>query len=550
MNLIKKHHFSLVLLILSLFPIFALLPSGLPITHDGQDHVARIANFYLNLEQGNIIPRWASNLNWGYGHPILMFLYPLPSYVASFMHFIGFSFVNSTKIVMGLGMVLSLPFMYLWLREFSSKYAALFGAVLFTYAPYRFVDLYVRGDVGENLAFPFIPLTLYFVYKLYKQQNLKYLILGSVSLAFLILSHNAISLMLMPFIFVYCLLLVYLSKFNKYLILNILFLILLGFALSAFFWIPALLEGKYTLRNIVTAGTNVNRFVDFKQLIYGPWNYGITGQFTLQFGLFQWIALLLSPLVLILDRKDKYKFYLAFILIIFSVFSIFLMLPISNFIWSKIILLQNFQFPWRFLAVIIFTTSVFGTLLLDSLSKKNNIKYISIFSILVILLISSFYAKPKAYQEKSESYYTGIWESTTDTGESAPIWSVRFMEHRPSAHLEIIDGYAKIKELGRSSTVHKYQIKVDAKTLFRENTLYFPGWKITANNSPLEVNFQNKDYQGIMTFFLNKGSYEIIARFEETKLRLISNAISLFSLICIFLLFIYSKVKKIKQNEN
>ncbi|OGH11591.1 MAG: hypothetical protein A3B38_02155 [Candidatus Levybacteria bacterium RIFCSPLOWO2_01_FULL_36_13] len=546
MNFLVKHHFKILLIFLSLFPILALLPSGFPITHDGQDHVARIANFYLNLEQGSLIPRWASNLNWGYGHPILMFLYPLPSYIASLFHFLGFSFVNSTKIVMGLGMFLSLPFMYLWLREFTSKYAALFGAVLFTYAPYRFVDLYVRGDVGENLAFPFIPLTLFFIYRLYKNQDLKYFILGSFSLSFLILSHNAISLILMPFILLYSLLLIYLSKYKKTLIINLVFLIILGLALSAFFWIPALLEGKYTLRDIVTAGTYINRFVNFEQLIYGPWSYGITGQFTLQFGPLSWISLLLSPLVLIFGKKDKYKFYLALILIAFSIFSIFIMLPVSNFIWSKIIILQNFQFPWRFLAMVLFTTSVLGALLLDSLNKKINVKLVSISAIIIILLISINYAKPKAYQEKSESFYTGIYESTTDTGESAPIWSVRFMEHRPSAHLEIIDGYAEIEEIERSSTYHKYQIKVDAKTLFRENTLYFPGWKITANNLPVEVYFQNKDYQGIMTFFLNKGSYETVARFEETKLRMISNIISLLSLISIFSLFIYSKVRKIK----
>ena len=67
---IKNWVFPLILFCLSIFPLFDLLHSGLPITHDGQDHVARIANFYENLSDGNIIPRWAPNLNCGYGHPI------------------------------------------------------------------------------------------------------------------------------------------------------------------------------------------------------------------------------------------------------------------------------------------------------------------------------------------------------------------------------------------------------------------------------------------------------------------------------------------------
>ena len=79
-----------LLILLSLFPLMDLLHPGLFDAHDSPDHVARIANFYQNLAEGTIIPRWAGNLNWGYGHPILMFLYPLPSYAASLFHFLGF----------------------------------------------------------------------------------------------------------------------------------------------------------------------------------------------------------------------------------------------------------------------------------------------------------------------------------------------------------------------------------------------------------------------------------------------------------------------------
>src|SRR3989339_786043 len=89
----------LILFFISLLPLIGLVPNSLPITHDGADHVARIANFFQGLSEGVIIPRWASNLNWGYGHPILMFLYPLSSYIGSFFHTLGFSFVSSVNLV-------------------------------------------------------------------------------------------------------------------------------------------------------------------------------------------------------------------------------------------------------------------------------------------------------------------------------------------------------------------------------------------------------------------------------------------------------------------
>src|SRR5512143_3061861 len=100
-----------VLILVSFIPLLWLLHPGLPVTHDGPDHVARIANFYQSLSEGNIVPRWAANLNWGYGHPILMFLYPIPSYVASVFHFMGFPYIDSTKLVLGLSFIASILWM-------------------------------------------------------------------------------------------------------------------------------------------------------------------------------------------------------------------------------------------------------------------------------------------------------------------------------------------------------------------------------------------------------------------------------------------------------
>ncbi|MEK7160099.1 MAG: 6-pyruvoyl-tetrahydropterin synthase-related protein, partial [Patescibacteria group bacterium] len=464
MKKIKEYSLVLVLIFLALLPVLPLFKEGLPVTHDGQDHVARIANFYLNLTEGNLIPRWAPNLNWGYGHPILEFLYPAPSYFASFFHFLGFSLVDSTKIIFGLGIFMSGIFMFLWLKQFLSKEAAFFGSFLYIYAPYRFVDLNVRGAIGENFVFIWIPLVLFFIFKLFETKESKYTALGGIAFSLMVLSHNAISLMFAPFILFYSVYLVYLSKYKKSLIINLLSLIILGLFLSAFFWFPALLEGKYTLRDIVTKDGYLTNFVSFKDLLYGEWNYGITGQFTVQLGIVHWLIFITSPFfaAYLFRRKNK-LWVLMFGLFFYTLSAIFLMLPQSGFIWEKIMILQNFQFPWRFLSVTTFATAVLGGLVFSIIPRKLS-KYLLIAFCLLILVLSKDYFYPKAYQQKPESFYSGIWNSTTDTGESAPMWSVRFMEKRPNAHLEVIDGNAYIKELKRTSTYHKYQLIVNKPT--------------------------------------------------------------------------------------
>ena len=245
------------------------------------------------------------------------------------------------------------------------------------------------------------------------------------------------------------------------------------------------------------------------------------------------------------QKKNK-NFILILGLVFYTLIALFLMLPVSNFIWVKIMLLQNFQFPWRFLAITVFTTSVLGAIVLDQIPQRYRI-WSSILLIILILMLSKDYMKPKDYLYKSESFYTGVYNGTTDTGESAPIWSVRFMEKRPKANLEVIDGNAYIKELKRTSTYHKYQLIVNKPTLFEENTLYFPGWEIKANGVPLNLEFQNMNYKGVMLFHLLKGDYIVEVLYKETKLRLISDIISLITIVFI-VGFTVLKFTKYKSN--
>lgn len=552
-----KKVFLFALIVISCITLVDLFHSGLPLTHDGRDHVARIANFYINLQQGNLIPRWAGNLNWGYGHPILEFLYPLPSYLASLFHSIGFSFIDSAKIVFGIGIMLSGIAMYLWLAEFLPVYAAFIGGLLYVFTPYRFVDLYIRGDIGENLAYAFMPLTLLFIYKLYKHgkgslflRNI-YISLGAISFACLMLSHNAIVLMYFPFIIFYCVYLVYRSRNKKFLLSNSGLLILLGFAISAFFWIPALLEGKYTLRNIVTVGEYASRFVTFPQLLYGPWSYGGTGQFTVQLGIISWVMIAASLVAGYLLWKKKDSLYLMILgsLVYISV-AIFLMLPQSNTIWQKSMLLQNFQFPWRFLAIPVFAASVLGAIIVASL-LRTKIAWLRNVSIVVLVLLILFlnkdYWHANGYINKPDNFFSGIYDGTTDTGESSPIWSVRFMEKRSTLSMEVIGGKAIVTPRARSFTKHTYSVVVSTPASLRENTVYFPGWRVLVDGVETDIQYQDTHNRGVITFSVPKGKHTILIEYKETKLRLLADVVSLISIVIIIVMITTTYITKKSQ---
>ena len=341
-----------VLLIVSILPLFDLFNSGLPITHDGKDHVARIANFYQSLSEGNLVPRWAGNLNWGYGHPVMMFLYPLPSYIASAFHTIGFSLVESVKLVFAFGFIASMFAMFLWVNAAWGMEAGITAAILYGFAPYRFVDIYIRGAIGEHMAFIFLPFVMFGLYMLAKQsfdtpkiliyrymRIIKAEVIVALGVAGLILSHNALSIMFLPIAGVYALyLFVYESKDKRRFFITSVICITLGFILSAFFWIPAFVEGKYTLRDIVTVGDFQTRFVPLRWFLWSAWNYGGGNEFSKSLGVAQLLGLVLVLVKFSKANRKMQIFTISAISIL--IVSLFLMTNAAFPVWQSISLLQ------------------------------------------------------------------------------------------------------------------------------------------------------------------------------------------------------------------
>lgn len=545
MQFIKKHYAVIAIFIISLLALTDLFHPGLPLTHDGQDHLARIANFFTDLSEGILIPRWAPHLDWGYGHPVIMFLYPLPSYFASIFLVFGLSLYSSTKLVFGLSFILSGLAMYAYVKEIFNKPAAVGGGVLYMFAPYRFVDLYVRGDIGEHVAFIFLPLILLFIHKIAKEYNVGNMILGILSLTGLLLSHNAVSIMFLPIMLLLMIYELYKSKWNKNVFLRFGFFIILGFLLSSFFLLPAFFEGKYTLRDIVTSNEYITRFVSLPALFFSKWSYGGTGDFSVQVGILQWFGVLLSFFLLTRRfKKEKHKLFISGLLFIFFV-SLFLMLPISRPFYEIFTILQKFQFPWRFLIISVFATAILSAFVLFSLPKKYQVTGM-IITIVLAFLLNSPYWHANGYVEKPVSFFTSDYPGTTDTGESAPIWSVRFMEHFPKAPMEVISGKGAITEVSRTATNHSYIVTGITDLRMRENTLYFPGWEVRVDNRKVPIEFQDQANRGLITFQVGKGTHSVIVSFHETKFRLFSDFLSIAAVIILILYNILERKKRWK----
>lgn len=205
----KKTYFSN--LVIFFFSLLISLPVILPYfhqgyfpTHDGEWAVVRLSEMFRELKDFQFPPRHSTYLNFGYGYPLFNFAYPLPYYLGIFLYLLKFGFVGSVKILFALSVPFSAFFMFFASREFwKSSLAGVVSAILYVYLPYRMVDLYIRGSIGESLAFVLFPFIFFLVIKLINSPYSKvFIVTASLSYACLILTHNIMAVLFSFLLFI------------------------------------------------------------------------------------------------------------------------------------------------------------------------------------------------------------------------------------------------------------------------------------------------------------------------------------------------------------
>ena len=225
----SKLFFLIFLAALTIPSILGLIHAGFPLTDDGNWMVIRFSAFYEALRSGQFPVRFLMRLNNGYGYPVADFLYPLFMYIGVPIHILGFNFVNTIKTILILSVISSSFFSFLWLRKIFDNLSSLIGAVFYILFPYFLFDIYTRGSVGEVLALSVLPFVLW-------QIERKSLLLTSIGISALIVAHNTLAFLFIPFIVIY--IFIRNKKITKLNLLTFLF----GLGMTSFFWLPAIYD--------------------------------------------------------------------------------------------------------------------------------------------------------------------------------------------------------------------------------------------------------------------------------------------------------------------
>ncbi len=536
----SRHAFLTHLILLILVSLLALWPffhKGYFPTHDGEWMVIRATAFHRTLRSGQFPVRFVDRLNNNYGYPVMNFLYPLPFYGAEVPKILGFGFVDSVKTVFVISSVLSVVAMFWALRQMFTPAAAFAGALIYLFIPYRFVDLYVRGSIGENFAFAIIPLIFGSIIKIQKGHKIFYPLL-SISTALLILSHNVIAVLFIPLF-----ILLSAVAYKKSLI-TITASMLLGVLLSAFFTIPAIYDLQYVRLSQIKVSNISDHLVPLGRLIIPSWGYGPNpnGQdaMSVQIGLIA-ITILLASIYLLIIRRKKNPLapFLATLLII----AVLLMDKQSQFIWQAVPKIDIIQFPWRLLSLIVFITSFLASFVIDSQNKK---KPATALLIAIAVISSVLYIKPQSFVDRGDSYYATNEGTTTVADEYLPLWVKEKPKDRANEKIIISQGQITSQNIRPSN--YEAVIFSNGGTKVQVNTIYFPGWQVKVDPDPCHVNLcinssdridHPNNNNGLINFELPKGKHKVIIEYTESSVHLASDLISLAALLATGVLSIY-----------
>jgi hypothetical protein len=362
--------------------------------HDFYYHLVYGKYFSEQFWQGEFYPRWLQNMNSGLGSPTFFFYAPIPYYFTSlFSPLFHYNTLSCKELGLSssLALVASGLTAYFWLKEIVPKNSAAIASILYMAWPYHlFFDLYTRLAFAEYWSFVWIPLILYFSKKIVKDSRLN--IIGlAISLALLVLTHLPTFIIFFPVSVGYA---IFIASRNQWKIVSVRLsiAIIIAIGLSAIYWLPAmttqesismdvLTDYYYYANNFLFRGighsTSPDNFLSLLEL-----STALTGG--LAFCAWK-ISKIYSEVTSSSRRESNFWMIVAML-------SLFMMLPLSKFIWDVLPVVQKIQFPWRFNTVLTVATVGLFALAISQLkinyNFSNNLNKNFLFRIIILAALA------------------------------------------------------------------------------------------------------------------------------------------------------------------
>lgn len=519
---------------------------SLPFFHHGffptmdDVQVVRIDQTLIELKSGQFPVRYIDSFGNRGGYMLFNYYSPLPYYIGSGYELLVKRPVKATKMVFLTALLIGSLGIFFLLRRYTNAMTSFLSVCLFLSSAYLGYDIYLRGALAEIWGMVFFPWILWSFLRVKDKPTIANCIIAGIFYALVILSHIAIAFFFSFFLFF----MICIPPYKKKNIVNLGISVGIGLLLSAFFWLPILIEQNYIVYQHSEYATKqyLVGFLSFNQLIGFRIN---PTQLHATLGLGLFLLTIASGIFLLFNKKNPHKPIFIYFFIIFFC-SLFFVLPITKFIWDKAQPLRYLQSPWRFLAIsTIYAIFICGIAL--SFIKKWWIQTL-IVSVVVIytLIFQTGYMRPYAYNDIPEYKAEGVCGTTTWKDEYLPKWVSRCLpkEVSGSPSYSIFSHTAsKITDV----SVEKNGRLITFETSGKEGVVtiakyYFPNWHLFIDEKKTLI-YPSTQY-GLITFTVPRGSHQVRLVLGSTFVQTLGNVLSL-SGLCLILYITFRQRKEI-----
>lgn len=575
MGKVKSACIDLLLLLIITAPAFIRLLNNQYFSMHDDQHIVRLYLLDQGIKQGYLYPRWVDGLGFGFGYPLFNFYPPFIYYVAELFHLVGFSFIWSIKLMIIFCFYVGSLGVFLYVRKFADRYSGFLAATLYTYFFYHAVLVYVRGAFAELASLAILPFVFLAFLNLSGKINKYNLFFFAISLFLLVLAHPLIAVPAVIFLFFFFLYYLLQVKNKARFVVFTVSAAVLGLLLSAFFWLPSMLERKYTLVDRILTSELASyklHFIDISQFFYSPWGYGGSGPglsdgMTFQLGKVHIglvvVSMVLALLYFLKQRKIDKTLFFYLLSLFFLFFSLFMTIRYSSFIWDRVQYLWYLQFPWRFLTFTAIFISIVGGYFFFFLSRLSDqdiqlrgLNIVTFFIIFLTIFLYQKYFRPERLITTTDNQRTSNeevkWRVSSTSYEYVPkevktkksaLETTQLAIEKKDLRKElftILEGKALVRILKDKFQNKEFYIRTEKPLLFQLNTYHFPGWTAYLNNNKIQVNDKNKLH--LMTVSIPAGKYKLNFIFEDTPVRKVAHFLTFLGFVgCVIVLALQFK---------
>ena len=489
--------------------------------YDTPLHILRFALLDQAVAAGQALPRWSPDLMAGYGYPLFNFYAPAVYYLGLLFRRLGADWTVVFQAAAALLLGAAAMGAWRFCRDLvdqegepaspGRRVAALLGAVLYVYAPYLLINVYVRGAIAEVAAQALLPWALWLLRRVGRRPDpLPYAFAATLALAAIVFSHTISLLLIPPFVAALVIAQLHAGRWRWAGAIG-----LFTLALTAVFWLPLVVErgAVGTTAYLAALPSGVETFLNPGNWVWAgvPFPYErITAG--LSFGL--------SPLHLVLGglsiavlwkRLDRERIVFGLTAIVVAV----LQLDVTRPLWSIGGLIDVVQAPSRLQTLLYLSVAA-----LTALAVANRPRTLQRWPLGVVLIVTSIVVgAPWAT-------HAPLWLESTQGGGAAQIAHAEAIGPFPglSIYPEFLPRWVDYPAAlvnpapiaSSQATVQltaigpgEYSMSVDSASdwTMRTADFFFPGWSAWIDGAPVDV--EPSTPLGLVTIDVPAGAHDL-----------------------------------------